>query len=241
MLLGQRWIDVGTVRPTDGTQLHHEGLEAALRAGTQFSRQRWLALGCTLDTCGKAGCQKQMFGIQIDGDQGHTHWFRFAVAHFGVKTAGNLFHTLIAPLIRKYRRKGVRLIIWVDDVLVILPNTCPTPFTCLGAPACAACLLCKEAATVLDKEFSEDLTELGFETNRKDVGPRQSSKFLGIIFDTRTMSFRVEAASAMKFGERYADLLRSSTVTPRDMTRLVGVLNWWSSALYGGKWMSRSL
>ena len=94
---------------------------------------------------------------------------------------------------------------------------------------------------MLDREFSEDLEELGFETNRKDVGPRQSSKFLGITFDTRTMSFRVEIASAMKFGERCADLLRSNTVTPRDMARLVGVLNWWSSALYGARWMSRSM
>ncbi len=127
-------------------------------------------IGCTPSTCGKAGCQKQMFGVMIEDDYGCPHWFRFAVTHFGIHTAGNLFHALIAPLIRKYRRKGVRLIIWVDDVLVIVPNTCPTPFTCSGPPGCAACQRCKEAATGLDREFSEDLTELGFETNRKDVG-----------------------------------------------------------------------
>jgi len=101
----------------------------------------------------------------------------------------------------------------------------------------------QEAATVLDREFSEDLADLGFETKRKDVGPGQSSRFLGLIFDTRTMSFRVEirGIGAIKFGERCADVLRASTVTPCDMARLVGVLNWWSCVLYGAKWMSRSL
>ncbi len=44
----------------------------------------------------------------------------------------------------------------------------------------------------MDGEFSEDLLELGFETNKKDVGPGQSSKILGIVLDTRTMTFRVE-------------------------------------------------
>ena len=130
------------------------------------------------------------------------------MTHFGVLTAGNLFHSLIAPLIRKYRRMGVRLILWVDDVLVIVPNMCSTPFTCRGAPECAACQRCKETATGLDRDFSEDLAELGFETNKKDVGAGQSSKFLGIIFDTRTMTFRIEADAAKVFGERCSDMLR---------------------------------
>ena len=145
-LLGQRWVDLGPVRPTEGLQLHHEGLEEALQTGAQFSRERWQAMrvkgvsaqsfvaaggrfyrpaptggamdwvqrrfiGCTPGTCGKAGCQKQMFGVMIEDDHGFPHWFRFAVAHFGVRTAGNLFHSLIALLIRKYRRMGVRLIV----------------------------------------------------------------------------------------------------------------------------------
>jgi hypothetical protein len=124
---------------------------------------------------------------------------------------------------------------------VIVPNTCPTPFTCSGSPGCAACQRCKEEATGLDREFSEDLTELGFETNRKDIGAGQSSKFLGIIFDTRTMTFRIESDEAKAFDARCADMLRASTVTPRDMARLVGVLNWWAAAVWGARLMSRSI
>ncbi len=34
ILLGQRWVDLGPERPVVGTQLHHEGLEAALETRT---------------------------------------------------------------------------------------------------------------------------------------------------------------------------------------------------------------
>ncbi len=181
--------------------------------------------------------------IQLDYDEGFPHFFRFAVAHFGVRTTGNLFHALrlISPLVRKYRRKGVRLILWVDDVLIIVPNTCSTPFTCPGSPDCAECQTCKEVVMTLDEEFSQDLTELGFETNKKDVRASKSSKFLGIVFDTHTMTFRVELDADALFGERCVDILRTDRATPRDMTRLVGLLNWWSITCWGAKFMSRSI
>ena len=125
--------------------------------------------------------------------------------------------------------------------MVIVPSTCPTPFTCRGAPECAACQLCKDTVTGLDRDFSGDLAELGFETNKKDVGAGQSSKFLGIIFDTHTMTFHIETDAVKAFGERCSGMLRADTVTPRDMTRLVGVLYWWSCAVWGAKLMSRAM
>ena len=133
-------------------------------------------VGCTPDTCSKTCCQKQMFGIILEDDYGCPHWFRFTVTHFGVRTSGNLFHVLVAPLIRNYLRKGVRLIILVDDVLIIVPTACPTPFTCPDSPTYTEFQQCKETVVFLDGEFSEDLLELGFETNKKDVGPGQRSK-----------------------------------------------------------------
>jgi hypothetical protein len=92
----------------------------------------------------RVGCQKCMFGIVMDDDEGVLHYFRFSVTHFGIRTAGNLFHALVTPLIRKYRRKGVCLIIWVDDVLIIVPTTYTRPLQCGGGPQCEACQSWKE-------------------------------------------------------------------------------------------------
>jgi hypothetical protein len=167
------------------------------RGEAQWVQRKFL--GCTPDTCARFGLQKCMFGIVMDDENGVLHYFRFSVAHFGIRTAGNLFHALVTPLVRKYRRKGVRLIIWVDDVLIIVPTTCTKPFQCGGAPQCTACQECKEKATALDTEFSEDLRQLGFETNKKGFSASQSLKFLVIIFDTCTMTFKVERVAAELF------------------------------------------
>lgn len=176
------------------------------RGEVQWVQRKFL--GCTPHTCARVGCQKCMFGIVMDDEDGVLHYFRFSVAHFGIRTAGNLFHALVTPLVRKYRRKGVRLIIWVDDVLIIVPTTCTKPFQCGGAPHCTACQKCKEKATALDAEFSEDLRQLGFETNKKGFSASQSLKFLGIIFDTCTMTFRVERVAAELFHARCGAVLR---------------------------------
>ncbi len=40
---------------------------------------------------------------------------------------------------------------------------------------------------------------------------------------------------------RCVEMLRVVTVTPRDMARLVGVLNWWHTAVAGAKLMSRAM
>ncbi len=40
---------------------------------------------------------------------------------------------------------------------------------------------------------------------------------------------------------RRVEMLRVVTVTPRDMARLVGVLNWWHTAVAGAKLMSRTM
>ncbi len=38
-----------------------------------------------------------MFVIVMDDDEGVLYYFRFSVAHFGIRTVGNLFHALVTP------------------------------------------------------------------------------------------------------------------------------------------------
>ncbi len=96
-------------------------------------------------------------------------------------------------------------------------------------------------AITLDDEFSEDLRQLGFETNKKGFSASQSLKFLGIIFDTLTMTFRVERDAAELFSTRCSVMLQATTVTPRELAKVVGMLNWWSIGFHGSKLISRSM
>ncbi len=60
------------------------------RVEVQWVQRKFL--GYTPDTCARVGCQKCMFGIVMDDDEGVLHYFRFSVSHFGIRTTGNLFH-----------------------------------------------------------------------------------------------------------------------------------------------------
>jgi hypothetical protein len=186
--------------------------------------------------CRKVGCQKQMFGVELDGV-----YFRFAVAHFGVRTAGNAFAALIGPLIRKWRAAGTKILLWVDDLCVVVPSTCPNPTSCGGVPTCSHCQACYERAVALDAEFTAEIAALGFETNRKDVGACQSAIFLGLRFDTLDMTFSIEEHKAAEFAEKCALLLQRGSATRRDFAKLVGQLMWWQPAVHGVRLMSRAL
>jgi len=130
--------------------------------------------------CNPNTCQKQLFGLELDGQ-----YFRFAVAHFGIKPSGNAFHALLSPLIRHWQiNYDVRIILWVDDICVIVPNMCTEQDTCGGADKCPECSRYKHRAWKLDAQFTKDIKALEFETNRKDVAPTTLAFFLGLGFDS---------------------------------------------------------
>jgi hypothetical protein len=47
------------------------------RGEVQWAQRKFL--GCTPDTCARVGCQKCMFGVVMDDDEGVLHYFRFSV------------------------------------------------------------------------------------------------------------------------------------------------------------------
>ena len=186
--------------------------------------------------CKGVGCQKQAFGIELDG----VHC-RFAVCHFGIRTSGNAWSALIAPLIREWRDSGARIILWVDDICVIVPSDCPDPSTCGGPDSCRYCADCKARTERLDKKFTEDIRALGFETNRKDLPATTSAVFLGLGFDTVSMTFWVDPQKAAAFRGRCAELIQGQSASRRQIAELVGKLAWWEPAISNAKLMSRSL
>jgi hypothetical protein len=55
------------------------------------------------------------------------------------------------------------------------------------------------------------------------------------------MTFRVEREAAELFSTRCAAMLQATTVTPRELAKVVGLLNWWSIGIHGAKLISRSM
>jgi len=74
---------LGDLRPVVSTDYE---LTASLP--TSWRQARFV--GCRPgQNCNPSTCQKQLFGLELDGQ-----YFRFAVAHFGIKASGNAFHAL---------------------------------------------------------------------------------------------------------------------------------------------------
>jgi hypothetical protein len=192
--------------------------------------------GCKPDSGCKHSCQKQSYGVQLDGV-----YARFSCAPFGIKTSGSMWHILLAPLLGHWRGKGVKLICWVDDVAFIVDNTCLRSATCGGEKQCPECRECWQRALALEAEFEKDLRDLGFETNSKNIAPTTCDFFLGLGFNTRTRCFHICPTKATKFACSCADVLNAAHTTRKDVASLSGKLAWWSPALFHSMLLSRAM
>ena len=184
----------------------------------------------------RGACQKQSFGIQMEGEL-----FRFAVCPFGVRSSGNVWAELLAPLIAKYRARGISIIIWVDDLLALTTNQCQRQETCGGRNECPECASCWAAARGLEAEFEEDLKQLGFETNSKNVPPTTRGVFLGLGFCTVKQTFWVPPEKAAAFALLCRKTLDEGQATKRELAALVGKLSWWAPALQYVQLLTRAM
>jgi len=222
---------LGDLRPVVSTDC-----ELAASLPTSWRQARFV--GCRPgQNCNPTTCQEQLFGLELDGQ-----YFRFAVAHFGIKTSGNAFHALLSPLIRHWQiTYDVRIILWVDDICVIVPNICTEQDTCGGADNCPECSCCKLKAWELDAQFTKDIKALGFKTNQKDVPPTTLAFFLGLGFDTVTMEFWVPLDKAQIFATSCKELHTRGEATRREKAAVVGKLMWWNPAIFNVKLISKGL
>ena len=89
------------------------------------------------------------------------------------------------PFVRRFRKRGIRLILWIDDLLVIVLNPHPKAHggagsdldsfldgvECGGLTSCPLCQKSYMAALDLQSEIKRNFHDLGWFTNEKDVGP----------------------------------------------------------------------
>ena len=204
----------------------------------------WI-IGCSVrdGTC-TGGCDKDRLGFFWKGA-----FYRMNAPPFGMKVSGNGLEVLTSAFLRKWKRKGIRFIIWVDDVAIIIPSIhCPhtspaapsscsdltdldTP--CPGAPACTACQTGFERASNLRAAFLADIKALGWLTNEKDSGPpAQRGEFIGVAFDSILGTFHLTDEQAASLIRRCEKLRRLGPSTPRKLAKLRGKLIWYSPCIH---------
>ncbi|XP_065185980.1 uncharacterized protein LOC135816808 [Sycon ciliatum] len=136
----------------------------------------------------------------------HHRLYRFNCLPFGLSSAPRVFTKTLHPLVTMARSLGVRLVIYLDDLLIMAQTTSD---------------LFRHVATILHL-----LIGLGFDINWKKshLIPTRQIQYLGIQVNSVTMEFSLPDTKAAKLQQHCAQLLTAHTVSLRDIASIVGLL-----------------
>lgn len=166
---------------------------------------------------------RKLFQFRFDGVL-----YEFKVLPFGVSVAPYVFHRLLQPVVAWLRRAGVRLCIYLDDVLVLGRDYA----TCLRHGQLVADLL----------------HDLGFQLHqdKSELRPSTRRTFLGFEVDSKTMTLHLPHDKVRRISRecrRLANLaaFRNESPSVRTLARLLGSVTAASSAVTVHRFRSGAL
>ena len=121
---------------------------------------------------------------------------------FGLAPAPYVFIKLLRPVIAHFRKKGGKIMIYIDDILIMASNP--------------------EAASKLVSEVLKLLQNLGFIINweKSILSPQQILEYLGMIIDTILMEMRLPTDKVAKIQKECSTFIKT-TITLRTLLRLI--------------------
>ena len=127
----------------------------------------------------------------------------FACLPFGLATAPRVFTKLMKPVVAMLRQRGVRLIIYLDDMLIMAESTS---------------LALHHAASALNL-----LESLGFVVNyhKSQLIPSQQIEFLGFLVDSVTLLLQLPGEKLQKIRKRCQQLLNVGETSIRELSKFL--------------------
>ena len=132
--------------------------------------------------------------------------YQFNCLPFGLSSAPWIFTKATKPVVTILRTLGMRIIIYIDDILVMAPS--------------------KEIAQQHTDCLIFLLENLGFTINRQKslTDPSQEIEFLGLIADSIEMELQLPGSKIKNIRSDAKTLLQASQPTAREVSRLLGKL-----------------
>ena len=132
--------------------------------------------------------------------------YQFNCLPFGLSSAPWIFTKATKPVVTILRTLGMRIIIYIDDILVMAPS--------------------KEIAQQHTDCLIFLLENLGFTINRQKslTDPSQEIEFLGLIADSIQMELQLPGSKIKNIRSDATTLLQASQPTAREVSRLLGKL-----------------
>ena len=134
-------------------------------------------------------------------------YYQFRSLPFGLASAPRTFTKLLCPVAAEMRSRGIRIIIYLDDILVL---------------ASSKSQLTEDLASV-----ARQLEELGFTLNRKKCiwSPTQIIEFLGFIVNSLAMTIHLPHDKIEKIKKECRHVSHKQEVTACQLAHLVGLLS----------------
>ena len=133
--------------------------------------------------------------------------YEFQCLPFGLGSAPRDFTKLLKPVIAFLRRLGMRLIIYLDDILIMNQ---------------------REQELLQDGKTTVNLLEhLGFIINvKKSIPiPQKKLEFLGMMIDSETMMMSLPERKVTQVTEKCTQLLKNQSCTIQELAELIGTLS----------------
>jgi hypothetical protein len=133
--------------------------------------------------------------------------YQFTALPFGMATAPRVFTMVLRPIIEYFKKKGFRIVIYLDDILILNQS---------AASARSQAL-----------ELIHQLQLCGFTINFKKsiLQPNQLFKYLGIIWSTDPMKVTLPSKSFEKLIEYHHRLCHRQSSTVRSIQQFLGSAN----------------
>lgn len=133
--------------------------------------------------------------------------FEFLCLPFGLNVAPYIFTKILKPMVNYLRKKGLSSVIYLDDMLLVSSSR-------------------KECATNV-KVSIELLERLGFiiNNNKSSLEPKQRTKFLGIMYDTRKMLLELPKEKRRRLLSLLEEFSPGKVISLRQWSSFVGSIN----------------
>ena len=149
--------------------------------------------------------------------------YEFQCLCFGLSSAPRVFTKILKPVISLLRRNGIRLLIYLDDFLIVNSS---------------------QDGLISDiRTVTHILESLGFIINVKKsiLEPTHSLEFLGLTLDSVNLTLSVPRDKIALISKKAKILSATNSVSVRDLAKFLGLTNSICRALLPGKLFCRAL
>ena len=135
---------------------------------------------------------------------GETQFYIFAILPFGLSTACYIFTKLMRPLVRFWRGRGLKAIVYLDDGIIAVKS--------------------KSKALSESTQVQYDLQCAGFVVHvEKSVwDPSKDMEWLGFKIDLAKGEFSVPEHKLVKLKSQLEEALKSRLIPARSLASLIG-------------------